>query len=148
MKSLQQTVLLVEDEVLIRWAMADALEEAGYVVLEASNVLEAIAHLGRTEAIDVVVTDVDMPGALDGLDLARMVAECAPRIDIIISSGRCHPARDTVPVKAQIMPKPCLPDRLVAAVAELMAVRQQPSGPKAEEGKHRRSGSRSVARSA
>ncbi len=83
-----RSVLLVEDEPLIRMVLAEALIDEGYHVLMAANVLEAIGIIGRTPAFDVLITDVDMPGGLTGLDLAAMVCSHARLTEIIITSGR------------------------------------------------------------
>ncbi len=82
------SVLLVEDEPLIRMVLAEALIDEGYHVSIASNVLEAIGVIGRNPAFDILITDVDMPGGLTGLDLAAMVSSHAPKTEIIITSGR------------------------------------------------------------
>lgn len=83
-----RSVLLVEDEPLIRLVLAEALIDEGYHVSMASNVLEAIGVLGRNRTFDALITDVDMPGGLDGLDLASMVASYARSTAIIVTSGR------------------------------------------------------------
>jgi CheY-like chemotaxis protein len=82
------TVLLVEDEVLIRALLADVLIDEGYEVVEAGNVMQAVAALGSHSAFDFLITDVDMPGGLSGLDLAAMVANTSPSTRIIVTSGR------------------------------------------------------------
>lgn len=83
-----RSVLLVEDEPLIRMVLAEALIDEGYHVSVASNVLEAVGVIGRNPAFDVLITDVDMPGGLTGLDLAAMVSSHALKTEIIITSGR------------------------------------------------------------
>lgn len=83
-----RSVLLVEDEPLIRLVLAEALIDEGYHVSMASNVLEAIAVIGRNRTFDALITDVDMPGSLNGLELASMVASYAPSTAIIVTSGR------------------------------------------------------------
>ena len=83
-----RSVLLVEDEPLIRLVLAEALIDEGYHVLMASNVLEAVGVIGRNPAFDFLITDVDMPGGLSGIDLAAMVASHAPSTAIIVTSGR------------------------------------------------------------
>lgn len=83
-----RSVLLVEDEPLIRAVLADALMEEGFSVSLASNVLEAIGVIGHNPAFDILITDVDMPGGLSGLDLASMVASHALDTNIIVMSGR------------------------------------------------------------
>jgi len=81
-------IMIVEDETLIRFALADALIDEGHVVVECGNVLEAVAALGRHGDIDAVVTDIDMPGSLDGLDLVRVVRSSRPLMPIWVTSGR------------------------------------------------------------
>lgn len=83
-----RSLLLVEDEPLIRMVLAEALMDEGYHVSIASNVLEAIGVIGRNPAFDILITDVDMPGVLTGLDLAAMVCSHARATEIIITSGR------------------------------------------------------------
>jgi DNA-binding NtrC family response regulator len=90
----QRTVLIVEDEILIRMMLVDALNDAGYRVIEAGNVLEAVAALGRYE-IDTVVTDMDMPGGLNGLDLARMLSSTHQSTTVIVTSGGRRLSRPT-----------------------------------------------------
>lgn len=105
MAAAHRTVLVVEDEVLIRFLMADALVDAGFVVIEAGNVHEALAVLGANADIDALVTDVDMPGALNGLDLVRMVAATARPVEMVVSSGRAG-LREQVPAFAACFGKP------------------------------------------
>lgn len=69
----EHCVLLVEDEVLIRMVVADYLRECGYRVLEAGNADDAFKILTTNEPIDVVCTDVQMPGTLDGFGLSRWI---------------------------------------------------------------------------
>ncbi|MGE7369838.1 response regulator [Neorhizobium sp. NPDC001467] len=120
MNTNRHTVLVVEDEALIRFAVADALEDAGYQVLEAASVLEAVGQLGLNEDIDLVVTDVDMPGALNGLDLARMISECAPHIGVIVSSGRGRDDMTDLPQTVRCLPKPCTAAMMLSMVADML----------------------------
>jgi two-component system, response regulator PdtaR len=64
-------VLVAEDEALVRMFTADFLVEAGYAVVEASSAAEAIRALENTAEVRVLLTDVEMPGDMDGLELAR-----------------------------------------------------------------------------
>ncbi|NTJ42413.1 response regulator [Agrobacterium larrymoorei] len=100
------TVLVVEDEPIIRLTLVDALEEEGYRVLEASNVLEAVGLLGKNEAISAVVTDIDMPGGLSGLDLVDLLDRTQHHIAVVVTSGG-H-AADTLqlPSDARFFSKP------------------------------------------
>lgn len=99
-----RSVLLVEDEPLIRLVLAEALIDEGYHVSMASNVLEAIGVIGRNRTFDALITDVDMPGGLDGLDLASMVASHAPSTAIIVTSGRA--VADGLQAGWTFLPKP------------------------------------------
>ena len=80
------TILVVEDEPWIRLATAHHLEGCNFHVLEASSVREAIAALERS-AVDLVFTDLRLPGARDGIELARWVARNRPGVPVILTSG-------------------------------------------------------------
>ena len=81
------TVLVVEDEPLIRWTIAEDLRDAGFTVVEAANADDAIKCLIDNRQISVVFTDIDMPGSMDGLKLAEFVRDRWPPIRIIVTSG-------------------------------------------------------------
>ena len=82
------TVLLVEDEVLIRLMIADELRSQGLQVLEASNADEALTILESSLAVHLLFTDVRMPGRMDGLALAKLAQARFPRLKLIIASSR------------------------------------------------------------
>jgi CheY-like chemotaxis protein len=79
-------VLLVEDEPLIRSVIADELRDRGYEVLEAETGDEA-AQLLERESFDLLLTDVRMPGKLDGIDLAHRARSVLPRLPVLVVSG-------------------------------------------------------------
>nr|WP_202049853.1 response regulator [Microvirga mediterraneensis] len=82
------TVLVVEDEVLIRLVIADYLRECGYRVHEAVNAEEAVSILQSPEvSVDVVFSDVEMPGSMDGFGLARWIRTNKPGTEVILTSG-------------------------------------------------------------
>jgi CheY-like chemotaxis protein len=81
------TILVVEDEILIRLATADFLRANGYRVLEASNADEALAILAAGEPIELVFSDVNMPGQMDGEDLAEWIKQSFPDVKVILTSG-------------------------------------------------------------
>lgn len=116
----QRTVLIVEDEFLIRMVLADTLVDAGYDVVEATNVLEAVAILAQ-QTIHAVVTDIDMPGGLSGLDLAKMIAKTHLDVPVIITSGRQRPTADELPKDAVFVPKPYKLEAIAAMVGEKTA---------------------------
>ncbi|MFP3546652.1 response regulator [Rhizobium sp. SIMBA_035] len=116
----QRTVLIVEDEILIRMLLADTLLDEGYDVVDAANVLEAVAVLGQRK-IDAVVTDVDMPGGLSGLDLARMIFKTDMNVPVIVASGGHRLRPDELPVNAVFVPKPYRLDVVAAMVGSMTA---------------------------
>ena len=89
----QAMILLVEDEVLVRMTLADQLRSAGYVVLEASNADEAL-DLVHTKGHDVqlLLSDIRMPGRMDGVELARGIRAQHPLIKIVLASGESFSA--------------------------------------------------------
>jgi CheY-like chemotaxis protein len=106
MASHRIAVLVVEDETLIRMAIVDELEDAGFEVFEAANSSEAVKILERTPRIKAMFTDVDMPGGIDGLELAAMVRGRWPPIVIIVTSGLRAVNADLLPDPAIFLPKP------------------------------------------
>jgi len=78
-------VLVVEDEFFSRLHAVNLVEAAGYKAIEASNVDEAIAILESRKDIRIVFTDIDMPGSMDGLKLARAVRDRWPPIELILT---------------------------------------------------------------
>ena len=113
-------VLLVEDEPLVRMFGADVLEEAGFEVVEAVDGDEALAVLEARPDIAVLFTDVNMPGSLDGLDLARVVHARRPDIKLLIASGKVRLGDDDIPNAGRFLPKPYGPDAIVREVRALI----------------------------
>jgi len=81
------TVLVVEDEVLIRLLIADELRDLGVQVLEASNAAEALTILESQLSVQVLFTDIRMPGRMDGIGLSRFAREHYPHLKLILTSG-------------------------------------------------------------
>jgi two-component system, response regulator PdtaR len=88
-------VLLVEDEPLVRLVTADILLEANFRVIEAADAAEALRVLSAEVAVDVLLSDVEMPPGMNGYELARHVHQLRPEVEILISSGRGGPGRTT-----------------------------------------------------
>ena len=108
------TVLVVEDETLIRELVAEELEEAGYSVVVTNNADQAIAILEARQDIHLVFTDIDMPGSMDGLKLAAAVRDRWPPVHIIITTGKVRPLE--IPANALFIPKPYVGENVVAAM--------------------------------
>lgn len=87
--SAAKSILVVEDEALIRMLIAEELEEAGYAVREAETADGALAILGDA-AVDLVITDIRMPGMRTGLDVAAWLRANHPQTRIVVMSGFVH----------------------------------------------------------
>jgi two-component system, response regulator PdtaR len=90
-------VLVIEDDFLLRMDAVDIVRTAGYLVVEAGNADEAIAILELRPDIHVVFTDVQIPGSMDGLKLAKFVKDRWPPIKIVATSGRVNVRKDDLP---------------------------------------------------
>ncbi len=100
------TVLVVDDELLVRMDLAHRLMAAGYRTCEASGAGEAIEMLERDAEIRVVFTDIQMPGVMDGMALSHYVRKWWPATIIVISSGNRTPREDEMPSESDFLPKP------------------------------------------
>jgi CheY-like chemotaxis protein len=118
------TILVVEDEVLIRLVIADYLRDCGYKVHEAVSGEEAIAILQAPEvSIDVVFSDVEMPGSMDGFALARWVRANKPGMEVILTSGieRSADIAATLCEAGPLMKKPYSSQDVVDRLRQLAA---------------------------
>lgn len=110
------TVLVVEDDDFIRMDAASTFEEAGYTVIEAANADDAIRVL-ETQDVEVLFTDIEMPGSIDGLELASLVSDRWPEMRIVIASGKIRLEAGQMPEKARFLTKPYSQFSAVTAVA-------------------------------
>ncbi len=116
----RKTILVVEDEALIRMVSADILEEAGFRVLEAQDADEAIAILEGADHVELVFTDIRMPGRMDGLELASFVHAHWPDIRLLVTSGHTVIADTEIPDGGRFVSKPYDLGRLVAEVRAIV----------------------------
>ncbi len=114
-----KSILIVEDEALIRFSLADFFEDAAYRVFEAESADEAIAILDRDSSIRVVLTDVQMPGSMDGLRLAHYVRDRFPPTVLVVTSGVLNPTKADLPVDSFFVPKPFDTRRLLGQIERL-----------------------------
>jgi CheY-like chemotaxis protein len=112
-------VLVVEDDYLLRLDAADMIKAADFEVIEAANADEAIAILESRNDIAVVFTDVQMPGSMDGLRLARAVRGRWPPIKIITTSGQRIIEELDLPEGGRFLPKPYNPTQVSGVLREL-----------------------------
>jgi CheY-like chemotaxis protein len=99
-------VLVVEDEPLLRLDIAEAFLAAGCRTFEAGSATEAIEILERHPEIRAVFTDVDMPGTMDGIELAHVVRQRWLQTILVVSSGHTFPAGYAFPSNTTFLPKP------------------------------------------
>ena len=111
-------ILIVEDEVLIRFMVADYLRTAGFEVREAVNSEEAL-HILAAINVAVLVTDIRMPGKIDGVQLAKFVRSRLPETKIIIASAHA-PDWPAPGLADSFISKPFEPERLVERIRELL----------------------------
>lgn len=110
-------VLLVDDEPVIRMVASQGLEDAGFQVIEADCADSALEILKTRADVSVLFTDVNMPGALDGMDLARLVHERWPAIQLVVTSGRGLSA--PMPDDSRFMAKPYSITEMTKAITKI-----------------------------
>lgn len=110
-KSSIRTVLVVEDEPRLRFDTVDLLESAGYTTLEAANADEALVLL-KNGPVDSVITDINMPGSMDGLGLASIIRSLWPRTKIVVTSGLVRLRRQDLAPGIAFISKPA-PDEML-----------------------------------
>ena len=115
----KKTVLIVDDEDLVRRVGSDILEFGGYRVLEAANADEALRRLDEGAEVMVLFTDVNMPGAPDGFGLARLVHDRWPQVKILVASGYAAPGPGDLPESGLFLSKPYRADELLGLMRSL-----------------------------
>lgn len=123
-------ILVVEDEVLIRLVIAEYLRDCGYAVIEAGNAQDAIALFQANVEVDVVFTDVQMPGGLDGFGLAQWVRRHRPGTPVILTSGvaKASEAAETLCEDGPLLQKPYDSDEVGRRIRQLLAARDRNGG--------------------
>ena len=109
-------VLVVEDEPLILSDAAAMIQDAGFDVIEARSADEAIEILTARSDIRVVFTDIEMPGSMDGLRLARVVRDKWPPVELIVTSGRHKLSEGDLPERGRYIGKPYTPREVTEAI--------------------------------
>jgi two-component sensor histidine kinase len=113
-------VLVVEDEMLLRMRAVDMVEDAGFTPIEAINADDALAILESRSDIEMLFTDIQMPGSMDGLKLAYAVHERWPLIKIILVSGQLKLTDDDKPAESRFFGKPLDVKQMIAEMQEMM----------------------------
>jgi CheY-like chemotaxis protein len=115
------SVLLVEDEALISHLVADWLNERGFVVHEASNADDALRYMDDGGPVDVLFTDINLPGAIDGAELAQRARQRRPELPIVYASGRYGPTDLGLVPRSIFLSKPYNPDDVCTLLSRLTA---------------------------
>ncbi|MEK9211115.1 hybrid sensor histidine kinase/response regulator [Sphingomonas sp. 2378] len=118
-----RTILLVEDDDLIRANTAETLQEAGFVVVHAVTAEEAMTAL-QTAQIDVLVTDLNLPGE-SGIELAKRSRQLRPSLSVVFATGDGGMAAEAADMNAALLTKPYTADRLIAAIRGQLEIMEQ-----------------------
>ncbi len=116
------TILVVEDEVLVRLMISEYLREFGYNVVEANNAAEATQILQSEEPVEVVFTDIRMAGEMDGLALAQWIGQNKPGVGVVLTSAYFPPADLAVQscAETEIVVKPYTPYEVLNRIRALI----------------------------
>ena len=117
----QPLVLVVEDEELLRLHAADLLEDQGFRVIKSKNAAAALKVLEMHPDVRLLFTDIQRPGKLDGMDLARQVHANWPNVLLVITSGQVRPTRAEIPDDGRFVAKPYKASELLGPVNDLMS---------------------------
>jgi CheY-like chemotaxis protein len=118
---LKRAVLVVEDDPLMRMNLIEYLLDQGFEVHEAGHAEAALAILEAKPLVRIVVTDVQMPGAMDGRALAHYVRDRWPPTVLVVASGAEKLADTDLPTRSVFLAKPFLPGALLKAIERLVA---------------------------
>ncbi len=113
-------VLVVEDETVIRMNAVAIVEESGFEAVATRNADEAIETLETRSDIQAVFTDVQMPGQMDGLKLAKVIKDRWPPVALLVTSGKRTVIESELPPGGRFLPKPSLPSHIETVLRELL----------------------------
>ena len=113
-------VLIVEDEMILRMRAVDMVADAGYTPLEALDAAEAVAILESRSDVALMCTDIQMPGRMDGVELAHAVHERWPRIRIIVVSGQLNLPHLDLPPRSRFLGKPLNAGEVIAEMRDMI----------------------------
>ena len=114
-----KVALVVDDEVFARLYAAQILLDEGFTVLEAADAAEGLEILNQDSAVDVLFTDISMPGGMDGLALINKAREIRPDIALLVTSGLMQPKEADVARGVKFLPKPYTAYALMRMIRQL-----------------------------
>lgn len=112
-------LLIVEDDGLIRLDLVDMVTDLGFSTLEASTADQALQMLEANASIHAILTDIDMPGSINGLGLANVAHRRWPDMKVVVISGRYSPAEGVLPPGAVFLTKPVSPEHIEKALSDI-----------------------------
>ncbi len=120
MDVVQKTIVVAEDEALVRMLAVDTLVEAGFNVVEAANAAEAVTVLqAHSGDVALLFTDVHMPGEVTGMELVSLVRKQWPRVAILVTSGQYKPLAGELPINGRFVTKPYRLEHIIAHIQAL-----------------------------
>ncbi|MBA1349716.1 response regulator [Rhizobium sp. WYCCWR 11146] len=125
MKNGKAVVLVVEDSTIIRMGAVDLVVSAGYEALEACDADEAIGILESRDDVDLVFTDVQMPGTMDGIKLSHYINDRWPPVRLIVASGAAILEESSLPTGSRFFSKPYDSHAIIDAMAHLLSIRNK-----------------------
>lgn len=123
-----RSILIVEDDQLLKLLTIDIVEEAGFVALSASNADEAMVILAARSDIAMLLTDINMPGSMDGLELSHVVHTRWPLIKIVVVSARNDVSAKDIPAEGRFFRKPYHADVMISAIRSSIGPGGRPAG--------------------
>jgi len=115
-------VLVVEDDIMLRMTSVDIVEDAGYTPVQAVDADEAFVILQSRSDIALLFTDIQMPGSMDGLELAHAVYERWPQLKIILVSGRLKLSSAEIPRDSRFFGKPLVSGQIIAEMQDMIGL--------------------------
>ena len=110
------SVLVVEDEPVVLMLASEMIEQAGWIALEATNSAEALEVLAQNPRVDLLFTDINMPGPMDGLELAACVRNLHPHMHLVVTSGKRIVADCLLPDGGTFLAKPYGCNQLIEVI--------------------------------
>jgi len=117
----EAVILIVEDNTIIRMSAVDLVQSAGYLALEARCADEAIYILESRDDIDLVFTDVQMPGTMDGIKLSHYIRERWPPVKLIVASGKAILEESSLPQGSRYFSKPYNDHAIADAIGRMLS---------------------------
>lgn len=113
-------VLVVEDEPMVRFDAIQSFEDAGFEVVDADDAEQALVALEGRPDVDAVFTDVHMPGRMNGVELAMLVHERRPDVQVLVTSGVMRLQKDDLPGGGCFIPKPYDASQVAALIRDIV----------------------------